>query len=187
MVSFRFQQCLVPLTMLVVEGSSETWLFRDLFSHVFRVPNFGNTSAMRVIFFFNFLKFNLDFKIAEKNSENVFCFSDNSIWIGCLELSLLRRKHLSSAVNVLTNSLMPLHITKKVFSNSLAFTVINKYGKGGVVDVSTVFGPNYHLACRRVLGSFLDIYLTTFFGCCTFTNTSAMRVLIFFENVQKLI
>ena len=29
---------------------------------------------------------------------------------------------------------------RDIFSNSIAFTVINKYGKGGVVQISRVFG-----------------------------------------------
>ena len=37
-VSFRHQQCLVPFTMLLVEGSSKTVLFRHVFNHVFRIP-----------------------------------------------------------------------------------------------------------------------------------------------------
>ena len=37
-VSFRFQHCLIPFTMLLVEGSSETQLFRDLSNNVFRNP-----------------------------------------------------------------------------------------------------------------------------------------------------
>ena len=46
----RFQQCLGTFTMLFVEGSSEKTLFRHLSDYVFRVRNFGNTKAMRVIF-----------------------------------------------------------------------------------------------------------------------------------------
>ena len=34
---------------------------------------------------------------------------------------------------------------RKVFSNSVAFKVINKYGKGGSVKMSTVFGLPYML------------------------------------------
>ena len=60
-------------------------------------------------------KFNLRFKNAEKNSEKVFCFLDNYIWIGCTKLSILRREYLSSAANVLTNSPKILHITKRNF------------------------------------------------------------------------
>ena len=36
--------------MLLVDGSSETGLFRYLSNHVFGVRNFGNTKSMTVIF-----------------------------------------------------------------------------------------------------------------------------------------
>ena len=38
-LSSRFQQCFSPFTMLLVEGSSETVIFRYLFNNVFRSPN----------------------------------------------------------------------------------------------------------------------------------------------------
>ena len=50
-VWFRFQQCLVPITVLLVGGFAEARLFRDLFNHLFLVHNFGNTSAMKVMDF----------------------------------------------------------------------------------------------------------------------------------------
>ena len=53
--------------------------------------------------------------MARKDPEHDFSFWDNSIWIGSVELSLLRREYLSSAVNVLTSSLKIFHITKKDF------------------------------------------------------------------------
>ena len=74
---------------------------------------FGNKSAMRVIFFIECSKFNVDFKNAQKNWEKVFCFWDNSAWTGGIKFSLLRTEYLSSAVNVLTNSLKILHITNR--------------------------------------------------------------------------
>ena len=37
------------------------------------------------------------------------------------------------------------------FFNSITFTVISKYSKGSVVQISTVFCLPYHVACRRVL------------------------------------
>ena len=40
------------------------------------------------------------------------CFWDNGVRIGCVNLSLLRREYLSSAVNVLTNTYKALHLTK---------------------------------------------------------------------------
>ena len=51
----------------------------------------------------------------KENGEKVFSFWDNCFWIGCVNFSLLRREYLSSAVNVLTNSLKVLYITKGGF------------------------------------------------------------------------
>ena len=77
--------------------------FLDIYlSKSFGVGNFGNTEAMRVIFLWKCSKFNGDLENAENKQESVFCFWDKCIWIVCIELSLLRREYLSSAVNVLT-------------------------------------------------------------------------------------
>ena len=45
---------------------------------------------------------------------NIFTFLDNFIWIGRRKFSLLQRKYISSAVNVLTNVLNIWDITKKI-------------------------------------------------------------------------
>ena len=55
-LSYRFEEWLGTFTMLLVEWSSETGLFRHLSNHVFRVRNFGNTKSMRVIFLFKIFK-----------------------------------------------------------------------------------------------------------------------------------
>ena len=47
----RFEQCLGKFTVLHVEGSSETGLFRRLTDYVFGVHNYQNTKSMRVILF----------------------------------------------------------------------------------------------------------------------------------------
>ena len=60
-------------------------------------------------FFWKCSKFNIHLRNGSKNSEKDFIFPDNSIWIGCVQLSLLRIEYLSSAVNVLTNSLTILN------------------------------------------------------------------------------
>ena len=52
---------------------------------------------------------------AEKNSEKVFSFPDNCIWIGCVKLSLLKREYLSSALSLLIKSLEILHVTNRDF------------------------------------------------------------------------
>ena len=58
-------------------------------------------------------KFDVDFRIAVKNVEKVFCFLDNWFWIGCGKFSLLQTEYLPSAVNVLANSPKLLDITKR--------------------------------------------------------------------------
>ena len=90
--------------------------FLDIYLIIFlRVPNFRNTSAMRAIFCLKILKLNVNFRNSEKNWEKVFCFWDNSIWIGCVKLSLLRREYLPSALSMLGKSLEILHITNRNF------------------------------------------------------------------------
>ena len=39
---------------------------------------------------------------------------------------------------------------RDTFCNLIAFTVNNKYGKGGVVQITAVFDPLDHVACQRV-------------------------------------
>ena len=115
-LSCRFQQCLDPFTMLLVERSSETGLFRHLSDHVLGVRNLKSTSALSVIFFKKYAKFILDFKNAESIREKLSSFWNNCIWIRCVKLSRFRREYLSSVVNVLTNRPKILKITKRDFS-----------------------------------------------------------------------
>ena len=51
----------------------------------------------------------------KKKLRNLSCFTDISISIRCVELSLLTKKYLPLAVNVLTDNLQILHITKRDF------------------------------------------------------------------------
>ena len=56
-----------------------------------------------------------------------------------------------------------------MFSYLIAFAVINKYGKGGVIHVSTVFAPlRYCLLKSPLKREFLDIYFATYFGARIF-------------------
>ena len=73
-LSLTFQQCLGAFTLLLFEGSlKRDFLGVDL-TRFFWVPNFGNTSAMRVIFFKKISKLKLDFKNEEKNQKKFFVF-----------------------------------------------------------------------------------------------------------------
>ena len=115
-LSSRLQQCLGSFTMLLVERSSETGRFTHLSNHVFERPQFRKYIGYEGhLFFWKCTKSNVDLGNAEKNSEKVFRFWDNWMWIGSLKFSLLRREYLSSAVNVLTNSLKLLYSTKTEF------------------------------------------------------------------------
>ena len=61
--------------MLLVEGSSETGLVRDLSNTFFGVRNFENKLALRIIcFLWKRSKLNVDVKNADKNSGKVFLF-----------------------------------------------------------------------------------------------------------------
>ena len=148
----RFQQCLGTFTILLVEVSSETGLFTALSEEVFGVRNFGKTKSVTVIFFVSkCLKFTLDLKNAAKTWQNVFYFSHNSMSIGIVKLSLLRTGYFSSSGNGLASSPKVFMSIRETFSNSIALAVINEHDKGAVMQISTVFGHIYHIACQSIL------------------------------------
>ena len=66
-------------------------------------------------------------------------------------MSLLRREYLSLEVNVLRNSLKILDSTNIDFFQMNFVDREKNYGKGSVLQISTVFGPVPHVSCRRVL------------------------------------
>ena len=70
-----------------------------------------------------------------------------------VELSLLRREYMLSAVNVFKKSLKTLHVIKSDFFSSINFTVIHEYGKGSVRDIDWVSRPLHHAACPGVLSN----------------------------------
>ena len=153
-LSIRFQQPSGPFTMLLVEESSETGLFRHLPNHDFWSHKFKNTSAMRIIFFLTLFKIESHLAKCKKESEKVLFFWDNCIWRCSNKLSLLRRQYLSSIVKGLTNSRNVFHMSQRDFfyQNCLHRDQwINEYDKGPVVQISTVLRPVYHVTCQRVL------------------------------------
>ena len=111
-LSCRFQQYLGPFIMLTVKVSSRTGLFRNLTNHFFHSLHYQKYISYEAPLFLMF-KFDVDFRIAVKNVEKVFCFLDNWIRIGCGKFSLLQTEYLPSAVNVLANSPKLLDITKR--------------------------------------------------------------------------
>ena len=110
-----FQQCLGPFTMMLFNGSLKRY-FSGIYlttcpeSVISEIKNLWGSS-----FFSKCFKFILDFKNLQKNSENVFCFWDNIIWIGIFNLSLLRTGYLPSAANILKSSPKTWHVNKRYF------------------------------------------------------------------------
>ena len=125
----KFQQCLGTFTMLLLEGMSEMGLFRYLSDHVSGVRNFGKSKSMRVIFFSKYLKFIPAFRIPGKNSEKMFCFWDNCIWISIVKLSLLRTGYFSSK-KIFYQAVLRFGISKtETSSNSIALAMMNEYDR----------------------------------------------------------
>ena len=103
--------CHVPFGRVIWSGTFYTYIWpRFLQAVASEINKLGGSS-----FFWKSSKFNLDFKNAGKNRENVFSFCDNSMRMGCIKLSLLGREHLSTALIVLTTRLNLSHITKRDF------------------------------------------------------------------------
>ena len=97
----QISKCFGPFTMLLFEGSCETWLFRNLSNHVFR-----NASAQKRIsyegrLFLKMFKIESKFPKCWKNMRKNFCFWYNCFWICCYKLCLLRREYLTLTVNSL--------------------------------------------------------------------------------------
>ena len=83
----------------------------------------------------------------------MFCFWDKSIWIVCIDLSLLLREYLSLAVNRLKKGLKNFHVSKSDFRNSITFTVITQDDKGSLIKIRSLFRPAHHVACRGVFSN----------------------------------
>ena len=149
-LSLRLNQCSGRFPCRLSSGPLKRVLLDIYLSASFGDGSFANTEARRVIFFWKCSKFNADSKNAEKNREKMFCFWDKCIWIVSIELSLLIREYLSSAVNVLRKSLKNFHVSKSDFWNSITFAVITQDNKGDLIMIESVLRSVYHVACRWV-------------------------------------
>ena len=116
-LSLRFQQCFGPISMLLVEGSSETELFRLWFNQVFRTTKVQKYITYEGHLFFENFQNEIEISKIPKKISKKFFFWNNSFSICCYKLCLLRREYLSSAVNRLTNSPTILDITQRDFFN----------------------------------------------------------------------
>ena len=71
-LSFKLQQWLGSFTKWLVKGPSKQDFLDNYLTTLFGVRNFGNTSAIRVIFVSKCSKFNVDFKNAKKKFRKTF-------------------------------------------------------------------------------------------------------------------
>ena len=108
----RFEQCWCTFAMLLVQGLSERGFFRHFSDHVFGVCNFGNTKSVRVTFFLKMFKTSSRFRKCS-NIEKCFCFRNNCISIGIVQLSLLRTVYFSSTSNVFASRPKIRHVYKR--------------------------------------------------------------------------
>ena len=138
-------------------------------------------------FFWKCSKLNLDFKNAEKNSEKAIYFSDNCIWIGCVNLSLLRREYLSATFNALRKCAKVFHIVMRAFFQLICLDSDQYiWWSWCCSDLNNFW---YRLPCCLSKGplkfDFLEIYLTTLFRVRNFRNKSVMRA-SFFSKVLSV-
>ena len=110
-----FQHCLGTVKALFTEWCSEARSFRRLSNQLFRSIYVRKIVRLRhSTLYSKCSKFHAHFRTAIKNSENVFCFRDNRVWI-CVKMCKLQREYLLSAVNDLKNSLKITNQNKKDF------------------------------------------------------------------------
>ena len=80
-----------------------------------------------------------------------FFFWDKCIRLVRIQLCLLIREYLSSAVKLLRKRLKNFNVSKSNFSNSITFTVITEDDKGALIKIESMLRPVYHVACQEVL------------------------------------
>ena len=72
---------------------------------------------------------------------------------------------------------------RETFSNTISLPVTNGYDKDAVMQIWTVFGHVYDIACRSISATGLFGHLSDYvFGVRNFENRKSMSV-IFFQNV----
>ena len=113
---FILQQCFVPYAVLSFYGSSETRPFRHLSNHSFWSRYFQKyISYEGHLFLANVENLIYILKMQKKIQKKFFVFQIIASELVALKISLLSRECVSLTVDVLTNSLRILFITKTDF------------------------------------------------------------------------
>ena len=111
-----FQRCLESVKTLITEWCSEARPSRRFSTNLFHKKIISEIIRLwHSSFFSKFSKFHAHFRNGIKNLEKVFRFSDNSVWSCGRIFCIMRQEYLSSAINVLANSLKIYDQSKGVF------------------------------------------------------------------------
>ena len=148
-LSFRFKQCFDPFSMLPVEGSSETRPFKHLSNHVFWSRYFRKYISYDGDVFWGTL---MSYLKTQKNiNKNFFVFQicpSELVAFNCLYYADNACHRQSMSYQTVFRFCISL---KETFPNAITFTVINKYDKGAVVQIGTVFRPICPVFSRRII------------------------------------
>ena len=140
------------------------------------------------LFFSKCSKFDAHFRNGIKNPENVLRFWDKCVCSCWRKFCLLRQEYLSSAGNVLANSLKIYdHITiKQSFSNWLYLEFMGKKHNSGALLLSTVFGTPLTLRLPNSVlkQDLLDVSVATFFRNNNFGNDYSRTLILFFKMFE---
>ena len=139
---WRFHKSLQHFNLMNVRGCSETPCFRELSNQVFHSLYFRKYISYEYLLFVfsKSLVFYINSRIGTKNSENVFGFLDNGIWIGRSKFSKFRRLYLSSEVNVLTNTPEISQLSlREIFSKAVLPKVMENYDKSAAMQFWHLF------------------------------------------------
>ena len=82
-LSVSFEKCFVPFTVLLVEGFSETALFRHLSNHVFQDPKVQKHISIRSYFFSKIFKLKSKLRTFKKKFRKFFI--SNIIYLKMLQ------------------------------------------------------------------------------------------------------
>ena len=81
------------VVFVTVHKCSDKGLFSHLSTALFAVNNFGNTSAVRLIFSFKIFNIWCRFQKCTTKLTNINCLGDNCIWIDCVKQQILPREN----------------------------------------------------------------------------------------------
>ena len=74
-------------------------------------------------------------------------------------------------------------LIRETFFDSIDFAVINEYDKGTVIQIPTLLGHVYHVACRRVLSNGAFWQLSNTFSESVISKYKIYGDHLFFQSI----